>query len=82
MLFNAFKTDEIQRIEEGGTVIQSNSENNANWSKKEKERAEGMIEIAGDTEAGREDKTEDKDETEDRVGGQAGGQEFRNGKVI
>ena len=62
MLFNAFKTDEIQRIEEGGTVIQSNSENNANWSKKEKERAEGMIEIAGDLEARPEDETEDKSE--------------------
>ena len=63
---NAFTTDEIQGINKEGTDLQTNLENNTNWSKKEKEKTEGMIEFAGDTEAGREDKTEDKDETKDK----------------
>ena len=36
MFCNAFKTDEIQGIDKGGTDIQTNFENNTNWSKNNK----------------------------------------------
>ena len=55
--------DQVRGIHDGGK--DTNFEENTNQSEKEREKAEGGIEIVGDTEAGPDDETEDKDELED-----------------